>query len=273
MKRLTLTLTLTLTATATATKAPEIVEAEQRAALSDVRDLERRARALEAQQGERKERLKKRLRALYKLSSGGLLKLLSSSESAVELSSRWSGVQRVLARDLDELGAVREEQRQLDREHARRSEAHARALSLGADLSQLDGPPAGGLYAHKGKLKRPVAGPIVALFGPVNDADPNGTLAWTRRGVELRAQPHEAVRAVADGTVRWAGEKPGFGLMVAIEHAEGWITLTGRLTALRVTAGQKVAAGAVLGDSAAPTVYLQLAQGTTAVDPTHWLAH
>src|SRR5687768_12509306 len=121
-----------------AAKVPEVVEAERRAAAADVRDLERRALALDAQAAERKERLRKRLRAIYKLSSGGYLRLLSSSETAAELQSRTTSLSRLLERDLEELAAVREEARVVDAEHAGRKERLAAALVPAHGLSSPD---------------------------------------------------------------------------------------------------------------------------------------
>jgi len=259
-------------APARAARPPEVEEAERQAALAEMRDLERRAIALEAQATERNARLKKRLRALYKLSSGGYLRLLSGADSAQEMSARMTGVSRVLERDLGELAALREEARRVDAEHARGSERMAAEIADGdAALSSPDDAP-GGLYLQKGKLARPVAGPLVGRFGVQQDHRSAPPLEWSRRGIELRAQPREPVRAVARGRVRLGTERPGYGYLVAVDHGDGWITVTARLGKPRLAAGDPVTQGAILGDAASPTVYFELAHGRTAIDPAAWLS-
>ncbi len=248
-------------------KAPEVVEAARLAAAAEVHDLERRALALEAQTHERRDRLKQRLRAIYKLSSGGYLRLLSASETAAELQSRTTTVSRLLERDLEELAAVREESRVVDTEHARRGGSLAGALTPDKPVSRLDGDSP--FLRWRGKLPRPVLGPVVGRYGVQKDA--SGEISWTRHGVELRATPDCNVRAVAPGLVKFAGEQPGYGLVVVLEHEDGWLTVYGRLKDPKVAAGDPVAGRAILAESAAPTVYFALAQGTTTIDPSQWL--
>jgi septal ring factor EnvC (AmiA/AmiB activator) len=93
-----------------------------------------------------------------------------------------------------------------------------------------------------------------------------------RRGVELRSHAGELVRAIASGRVRFVGEVPGLGRGVAIDHGGGYVTLTAELGELRCNVGDEVGDGDVIALAGAGTVYFELAQQATPIDPTHWLA-
>jgi septal ring factor EnvC (AmiA/AmiB activator) len=247
---------------------PEALLADRAAAEAEVHDLERRARALGEQSEERKERLKKRLRALYKLSNGGSLRLLVDSDGAAELAARHDAIRRVLARDLDELAAVREEAREVDAEQARRQDALTRAIELANEIdrqiaSQTE--PAG-LASRIGKLPRPVPGPILRSFGGYKEKG----IEVARRGAEMQSQPGQPVRAVAAARVAWVGEAPGIGPAVALDHGEGYLTLYGRIRPT-VGAGELIVEGGTLGRALGATLYFELAQDGTPLDPAPWM--
>jgi septal ring factor EnvC (AmiA/AmiB activator) len=238
---------------------PEAVDADRAAAEAEVQDLERRARALEEQQALRRDRLKRRLRALYKLSNGGYLRLVAGSDDGDEVDARRAAIGRVVARDLEELAAVREEARELDAEQARRKEVLARALDFGAQVALADTAQATALQRRQGQLVRPVPGAVAGGFGA--HRDPVTGLQLSRRGIELRSRPGELVRATAAGRVRWIGDVPGLGRGV-----------TAQLGELRCVVGDEVGDGDVVGAAAGATVYLELAQGGAPIDPTRWLS-
>jgi septal ring factor EnvC (AmiA/AmiB activator) len=259
-----------MSAPAWAGRPPEAIDAERAAAEAEVHDLERRARALEEQQAVQRARLKQRLLALYKLSNGGLLRLVAGATSVAELDARREAVSRVLARDLAELASVRDEARDLDREQARRKEALARAIELGSQVALADVATATGLQVRQGSLTRPVAGAIVGSFGMARDATLGVQLL--RRGVELRSHAGEPVRACAAGQVRWIGDVPGLGRGLAIDHGDGYISLTARLDDITTAVGAEVSDGMRLGRATGTTVYFELAQAATPIDPSGWLA-
>ena len=248
---------------------PEAVDADRVAAESEVKDLERRAKALSEQAEARKASLKHRLRALYKLSNGGYLRLVAGAATVEELDERRVALARVVARDLDELAAVREEAREVDAEQARRKEALAKALDFGAQVALADVAEAAGLQRKQGQLVRPVAGPVVGSYGVHKDAQLGVQLS--RRGIELRSHAGELVRATAAGRVRYVGELPGYGRGVAVDHGDGYVSLYGRLGAVRCTVGDEVGDADVLAEAAGSSVYFELAQGGTPMDPTSWL--
>jgi murein hydrolase activator len=248
---------------------PEAVDADRVAAEAEVKDLERRAHALQDQANLRRTELKRRLRALYKLSNGGYLRLVAGAATVEELDERRVALGRVVARDLEELVAVRDEARELDVEQARRKEALAHALDFGAQVALADVAGATGLQLKQGRLARPVSGPVVGGFGVHKDSALG--IQVTRRGVELRSRPGELVRAVAAGRVRFIGDVPGLGRGLALDHGDGYVTLLGHLGTVHCVAGDEVGDGDVIAEAASSSVYFELAQGGTPIDPTHWL--
>lgn len=91
---------------------------------------------------------------------------------------------------------------------------------------------------------------------------PTGPYGPGHRGVDLSGTPGHPVRAAAAGTVVFAGQVAGRGV-ISVDHADGLRT-TYEPVAAAVTAGQQVAAGAVLGH------LLPGHPGCTAAACLHW---
>jgi len=97
---------------------------------------------------------------------------------------------------------------------------------------------------------------------------------FCHKGLDIAAQQGTSVRAVAAGTVRFAGwSNQGYGNLVVIDHG-GYQTLYGHLSAApSVSAGQSVAAGTVLGPmgstgfSTGPHLHFEIRLGREVVDP------
>ncbi|MEZ5290615.1 MAG: peptidoglycan DD-metalloendopeptidase family protein [Vicinamibacterales bacterium] len=96
----------------------------------------------------------------------------------------------------------------------------------------------------------PVDGSIDLVAGPVRVTSPYGWRhdpftgdAKFHRGVDLAAAYGSEVRAFGPGVVTSAGERPGYGLTVVVDHGGGRETLYAHLSALAVEPGQAVEAG------------------------------
>jgi hypothetical protein len=87
----------------------------------------------------------------------------------------------------------------------------------------------------------PVDGPVIRPFEP-----PAGPYGPGHRGVDLDAAPGTPVRAAERGRVRHAGPVAGT-VWVSIDHEDGIRTTYGPLTALRVSAGDDVDRGRIIG--------------------------
>jgi murein DD-endopeptidase MepM/ murein hydrolase activator NlpD len=93
----------------------------------------------------------------------------------------------------------------------------------------------------RGKFVWPVRGEILSEFGPKAGGQRND-------GLNVQAQAGEPVRAAAPGDVVYAGDQvPGFGNLVLIKHADGWVTAYGHLSHVDVKMQQRVIQGQQIG--------------------------
>ena len=96
-------------------------------------------------------------------------------------------------------------------------------------------------------------------------------------GIEIEAPVDTPVQAVHDGTVAFADQFLGYGLMVIIDHGGKNHTLYAHLAETRVRTGQHVSAGDVVGTVGAsgvdgPGLYFELRSQGKPQDPQEWLA-
>ncbi len=83
----------------------------------------------------------------------------------------------------------------------------------------------------------PLAGRILSGFG----AKPNGQF---NDGVNIAARPGQTVQAAADGEVVYADSRlKGFGNLLLVRHANGWLTAYAHAETLLVRKGEKVQRG------------------------------
>jgi|GEM_PF-4492388 len=116
-------------------------------------------------------------------------------------------------------------------------------------------------------LAAPVSGKIITRFGGSRrDGQPS-------KGLEIAASKLSAVRAIADGRVVFAGELPGLGSVVVIDHGQRSFTLYGRLAAIKCAVGAAIAALDPVGeaDGTAP-FYFEVRQAGVPVDPRSIIA-
>jgi septal ring factor EnvC (AmiA/AmiB activator) len=124
----------------------------------------------------------------------------------------------------------------------------------------------------RGRLTWPVAGTLVHDFGQPRVG---GQLKWN--GVVLDAERGREVRAVYHGRVAFADWLAGMGLLVIVDHGDGYMTLYGYNETILKSAGDWVAPGDVLatvGDSggqARPGLYFEIRQGTRPLNPRRWV--
>ncbi len=256
----------------------EAIEADRAAAATELRDLERRGAALEDQLELRQRMLRRRMRALYKLAQGGSFRLVADAGGTDELERRLVAANRLVSRDLHELTALDEELDELGRDRARRGQEATRAAALDEARAQVDRTPRVGLEQRRGQLGRPVPGAISVGFQRVRLREQRAVgkeggmpLELPRRTVELVATPHEVVRAIARGVVRWVGEIEGLGHAVLVDHGDHYVTVTGKLERCVVSPGDEVQEGTVLGHAQGTLVSFELSEGRTALDPSGWL--
>jgi septal ring factor EnvC (AmiA/AmiB activator) len=123
----------------------------------------------------------------------------------------------------------------------------------------------------KGKLPWPSTGSIRYKFGTPRA---NGDLSW--KGVLVTARPGTPVHAVSHGRVAFADWLRGFGLMMIIEHGDGYMSLYGHSESLFKDVGDWVDAGeriGTVGDSGGREtsgLYFEIRHLGTPVDPMRW---
>ncbi len=87
---------------------------------------------------------------------------------------------------------------------------------------------------------------ISSHFGPRRD--PFRKRRSMHSGLDMAGWRGEPIRAVAPGVVVKAGRASAYGLMVEIDHGNGYRTRYGHMRRLHVRAGQRVEAGTRIGD-------------------------
>ena len=125
---------------------------------------------------------------------------------------------------------------------------------------------------YKGRLTWPVAGTLRHDFGQPRVG---GNIKWN--GVVLAAPRGREVRAVYHGRIAFADWLAGMGLLVIVDHGEGYMTLYGYNETILKDTGDWVAPGdviATVGDSggqAQTGLYFELRRGTTPENPRRWV--
>ncbi|MFC3715992.1 murein hydrolase activator EnvC family protein [Luteimonas soli] len=122
-----------------------------------------------------------------------------------------------------------------------------------------------------GGLGWPVSGTLVAGYGaPMPDGSKSA-------GVLIGAPAGTTVKAVADGTVVFSEWMTGYGLILIIDHGNGYMSLYAYNDALLKDAGAQVKRGdpvASVGNSGGqgrPALYFELRRNGNPVNPGSWL--
>lgn len=125
----------------------------------------------------------------------------------------------------------------------------------------------------KGRLTWPVAGELAAQFGQAR----TGGLRWN--GVLIEAAAGTPVRAIYHGRVAFADWLAGLGLLVVIDHGDGYMTLYGHNDALLkepgdwVRPGEPVAEVGSSGGRSSPALYFEIRHRGQPVNPRPWIAN
>ncbi|MBN1238469.1 MAG: peptidoglycan DD-metalloendopeptidase family protein [Gammaproteobacteria bacterium] len=124
----------------------------------------------------------------------------------------------------------------------------------------------------KGRLPWPVAGDVVRDFGDAR----GGGVRWS--GVLLESDRGAPVRSVYHGRVVFADWLAGLGLLLIIDHGDGYMTLYGHNDVLLkepgdwVTPGEPIGRVGDTGGRATPSLYFEIRREGKPVDPADWIA-
>ncbi|WP_045738615.1 peptidoglycan DD-metalloendopeptidase family protein [Xanthomonas sp. MUS 060] len=170
---------------------------------------------------------------------------------------------------------------------AARAEAERRAAAKRAAAEQAaqaragNNPHAGGKVPPKvmasgpplkvGGLGWPLSGDLLARYG---GRLPDGR---TSNGVLIAAPAGSTITAVADGTVVFSEWMTGYGMILIVDHGNGYMSLYAHNDTLLRDAGDRVKRGdpvAKVGNSGGqgrPALYFELRHNGQPVDPASWL--
>ncbi len=122
------------------------------------------------------------------------------------------------------------------------------------------------------QFRAPVRGRVISSFGP----KPGGA---RNDGVNFAVPEGTAVRAAEDGVVAYAGnELKGYGNLVLIKHSDGYVTAYAHASELDVKRGDTVRRGQIIakagqsGGVQSPQLHFEIRKGSTAVDPSRYVA-
>ena len=144
----------------------------------------------------------------------------------------------------------------------------AAVMSCGSGAAAVDVPESPNLGALRtppgGRLSAPVSGSVTRRYDPAN---PNG--------IGFAVPAGTSVQAAAPGEVALISEAlGGLGTIVLVRHRDDLITTYSTLSDVRVSEGQQVQAGTVLGvvaDRENPELQFDVFRGTASVDPTPYI--
>lgn len=123
----------------------------------------------------------------------------------------------------------------------------------------------------KGKLMWPTRGKLLVSFGTRRAG---GRLKWN--GVLIRANEGLEVHAVSHGRVAYADWLRGYGLLMIIDHGNGYMSLYGHNQALYKETGEWVEAGEVIasvgksGGQNQAGLYFEIRHNGKPTDPARW---
>ena len=124
---------------------------------------------------------------------------------------------------------------------------------------------------RRGQLKWPVKGKVKRLFGKARQA---ANLKWN--GVLIPSREGNEVKSISHGRVAYADWLRGYGMLVIIDHGDGYMTLYGYNQALYKETGDWVEEGEVIatvgqsGGQAKSGLYFEVRVKGQPSNPTKW---
>ncbi len=212
----------------------------------------------------------KRLRAQRRQQEAELARLEQSQSAELEKLGRSRDERASLLAKLDSsLSSAGDEVAKLKDREAHLTRVLAR---LGDAMARFPRDSEAPFPSAKGHLAWPVQGKLTGDFG---DEIAGG--AVRRKGVLFSSPAGTTVRAIYHGRVAFADWLPGLGLLIVIDHGDGYMSLYGHNSALLKEAGDWVTPGepiAEVGDTGGqtkPSLYFEIRHEGRAVDPHDWM--
>jgi septal ring factor EnvC (AmiA/AmiB activator) len=219
----------------------------------------------------------------------GDLDRLSAAQAAVARErSQLEETQATEQERLAELAVAREQRRtalakidaglasqtqQIDRLRSQAEDLEVLVAELTQILSALPLGDFDSFSQRQGVMQLPTSGRVVRKFG---QAKADGRMRWN--GILVGAAAGAEVRAVHHGRVVFSDWLPGMGLLVVLEHGDGYLSLYGHNQDLMTAVGDWVDPNSVIahvGDSGGQAItglYFEIRKNGAPQNPARWLA-
>lgn len=171
---------------------------------------------------------------------------------------------------------IEEENRRKQREKIEQAKAKANKEGYSAKeaeqkaIEQIRSTELKGLEPLKGKLIWPMKGKVIRHFGDSRA----GELTWT--GLLIKASnPH--VVSIADGNVVMAGPLDGYGVIIVVDHGDGYWSLYGNNKSVIRSVGDRVKKGELLSyynqssNQLESALYFEIRHKGQPLNPEKWL--
>lgn len=219
--------------------------------------------------------------------NGHIAELADLQDQAAREEARLAGLARARTAELTELNAaqenrqallvalksrIAEEGSEIERLAAEEQDLARLIAELTSILSDYPITSEEPFSKYKGRLTWPVAGNLLHDFGQPRSSS---SVKWN--GVVLAAPRGREVRSIYHGRVVFADWLAGMGLLVIVDHGEGFMSLYGYNETTLKSAGDWVAPGdviATVGDSGGQQqtgLYFEVRQGTRPLNPRTWV--
>ncbi|MNF65661.1 Murein hydrolase activator EnvC precursor [compost metagenome] len=211
-------------------------------------------------------------------------KLQAREQDQADLTKVLKTIEETLARQAREAEEARQKALLAQQEAEKQRQREAAALASAGDTPRKVKPTPGELVSSsgasyggpfvsaRGKLPWPVNGRLLAHFGETRGDD--ARTKWD--GVMISASAGSQVHAVHGGRVVFADWLRGAGLLVILDHGNGYLSLYGHNQTLLKDAGDIVKAGEAIstvgssGGQDTPALYFAIRQQGRPSDPAQW---
>ena len=218
------------------------------------------------------EERRRRLAAIEDESRRDRARILAERRERRGILARVSGEIRKSRRQISTLQADERRLARLVEEIVQTLKVHPGAGFVRVETVPQLGALAGPFSGLRGKLRLPVRGELVGLFGAPREEGPAG-----KKGVFIRAREGQPVLAVAAGQVVYAEWMRGYGNLLIVDHGEAYLSIYANNESLLKQTGDPVAAGEIVatvgasGGNEQSGLYFELRHLGKAFDPLRWV--
>jgi murein hydrolase activator len=274
-----------------------------------VKDLARNTADLEEKLGEQRHQLSKRLRAMYMLGDEGVVRVIFSSSSAIELDRSMKYLKKISQHDLALINTYKENLAELTKRKLKLTKEVKSLLSLKDSIKkqenmlEKDQASKSGLLHQLANDKRVTIEKMATLRGHAEDQQildmlnlsffeqkgklnqpVHGVVAQgfgliqnkdfnyklSHKGYDYKMQGEQTVSTVFKGRIAFAGVIGGYGQTVIVDHGDHFYTVYAGLEKIVVNEGQKVENETTIAQ-AKNAMYFELRHFSDAIDPHPWL--